>query len=103
MEKSELLIKIMPDEFWWGGRAADGCRMPYDETALFQGDLNVNHGGNQASPLLISSKGRYVWSEKPFAFQFKEGELLVNGDKGRELLTGEGYETLRGVYRYVSE
>ncbi|MDF2939024.1 MAG: glycoside hydrolase [Paenibacillaceae bacterium] len=102
MEKHELMIHILPDEYWWGGRAADGCNMPYDDAGLFQADLNVNHGGNQASPLLISSKGRYVWSEEPFAFQFKEGTLLVSGDKEQGLLTGEGYETLRGVFRHVS-
>ncbi|RAV05554.1 glycoside hydrolase family 31 protein [Paenibacillus sp. YN15] len=102
MEKQELRIKLLPDEYWWGGRAADGRRMPYGAMALFQADLAVNHGGNQACPLLLSSKGRYVWSEEPFAFQFGDGELLVTGDQEQELLLGEGHKTLRGAYRHVS-
>ncbi|MEC0266882.1 hypothetical protein [Paenibacillus anseongense] len=67
MVNNELVIELLPDEYWWGGRVADGRSMPYG-TSLFRVDLAASSGANQACPLLVSSKGRYVWSEEPFAF-----------------------------------
>ncbi|MEK5239015.1 glycoside hydrolase family 31 protein [Paenibacillus sp. FSL L8-0470] len=99
MPKSEQLIKLLPGEYWWGGRTADGRSMPYGLT-LFKADLDENHHGNQACPLLISSKGRYLWSEEPFEFQFEPDYLTVAG-KG-DLITGEGYDSLRGAFGHVS-
>ncbi|NOU79460.1 glycoside hydrolase [Paenibacillus sp. LMG 31459] len=99
MPKSEQLIKLLPGEYWWGGRTADGRSMPYGLT-LFKADLDENHNGNQACPLLISSRGRYLWSEEPFEFQFEPDYLTVAG-KG-ELIIGEGYNSLRGAFGHVS-
>jgi len=94
-----LMIELLLDEYWWGGRAADGRSMPFG-TSSFSVDLASNLNGNQACPLLISSKGRYIWSEEPFFFQFEQNSLKVSG--AGELISGEGHETLRGAYIYVS-
>jgi alpha-glucosidase (family GH31 glycosyl hydrolase) len=102
MPTQELMIKLLTDEFWWGGCSADGRSMPYGQMTLFQADLAVNHSGNQACPLLISSKGRYVWSEEPFAFQFQDGCLTVTAASGGELVAGEGYGSLKEVFGYAS-
>ncbi|MCU6712583.1 glycoside hydrolase family 31 protein [Paenibacillus sp. J5C_2022] len=100
MTNQKLELELLPDEHWWGGRAADGRSMPYG-MSLFEADLAVSFNGNQACPLLISSKGRYVWSDEPFAFQFDRNRLLVSSDAGG-LVAGEGNENLRGAYSYVS-
>src|SRR5699024_462436 len=49
---------------------------------------------NQVMPLLLSSKGRYLWCEKPFTAVFEEG--IIRTDVEAE--PGEGYENLRGAY-----
>jgi alpha-glucosidase (family GH31 glycosyl hydrolase) len=37
-------------------------------------------GSNQSAPLLVSSQGRFIWSERPYAFDFDgEGGLEVAG------------------------
>lgn len=100
MTKHELALELLPGEYWWGGRAADGRKMPYG-ASLVSVDLAADNNGNQACPLLLSSKGRYIWSEEPFAFQFEGNGLKVTGGAG-ELVMGEGCETLRGAYRHVS-
>ncbi|MCA0755870.1 glycoside hydrolase family 31 protein [Paenibacillus sp. N4] len=100
MNIQELTIELLPGEYWWGGRASDGRRMPFGDS-FFSVDLASNLGGNQGCPLLISSKGRYIWSEEPFSFQFGQNRLKVTGGEG-QLLSGEGRETLRGAYSYVS-
>ncbi|MEK5253284.1 glycoside hydrolase family 31 protein [Paenibacillus sp. FSL F4-0125] len=99
MSNHNLILNLLLDEHWWGGRVADGTNMPYG-TALFSADLTTSHKANQASPLLISNKGRFIWSEEPFAFRFEQGSLLVEG-KG-ELITGEGHGALKEVFQYVS-
>ena len=36
-------------------------------------------GANQSAPLLLSDRGRYVWSDHPFAFTFDDGRLIIDG------------------------
>ena len=59
-------------------------------------DLNDNLG-NQAAPVLLSNMGRYVWSNEPFAFELKEGNLIIYSDteKPEAILAGK---SLRDAY-----
>lgn len=99
MEK-ELKIKVLENECWWGGAIDDGVIMPFGNKDHSR-DLSTHFDMNQAVPLLISSKGRYVWSEEPFAYCFKKGELSITS-KIKSLEFGEGNKNLREVYKYVS-
>jgi alpha-glucosidase (family GH31 glycosyl hydrolase) len=54
---------------------------------------------NQASPLLLSNKGRSIWSEEPFAYSFHEGNLTI--DHNEQLSIGEGHGTLQGAYSHA--
>ena len=94
-ERIELGIK--PDEAWWGGSVADGTMMPYGRSS-FSRDLasadspDCAHPGipsSQSSPLLLSTSGRIVWSERPFSFQFRDGQLTVVGHDIQVLSHGD--------------
>ncbi|CAI6083196.1 glycoside hydrolase family 31 protein [Cohnella sp. JJ-181] len=98
-ESRELEIGLLPGEYWWGGRVADGKSMPYGASA-FGADLSGEVGGNQAAPLLISNKGRYIWSEEPFSFRFGEGALSASGSGA--LRFGDGHGDLREAFRAAS-
>jgi hypothetical protein len=63
------VIPLLEGEGFWGGCVTDGRAMPFGK-ATFERDLYGNTGGNQAQPLLISNKGRYIWSEEPFNSRF---------------------------------
>jgi alpha-glucosidase (family GH31 glycosyl hydrolase) len=93
-------IRLEPGEYWWGGLSVDGPRMPYGEAA-FSRDLDGNDGGNQAQPLLISSHGRYIWSEQPFAYKFGGGALIVTSKHG-PIESGRQGRTLKEAYSFVS-
>ncbi|KUP22531.1 glycoside hydrolase family 31 protein [Paenibacillus sp. DMB5] len=101
MEQKKLRVSLLEKEYWWGGRVADGTLMPYAPTE-FQMDLSEDLGGNQACPLLLSNRGRYVWSEQPFSFRIDHSELVVEGQYDGELNFGQQGSTLREVYQYVS-
>ena len=87
-EKYVTQIKPLQGEKWYGAFTAKGyCNtalkemsfQPYKDDEQKK-DLSIDNRGNQAAPLLISNKGRYVWSEQPFAFEFKAGILILNSD-----------------------
>lgn len=100
MYTKNLSLELLPGEYWWGGVIDHGYQMPFAST-VFQFDLSENLVGNQGAPLLLSNKGRFVWSEEPFQFAFQSGYLHVTSNN-TELTIGEEHDNLRSVYRYVS-
>jgi hypothetical protein len=94
------VIKLLDDEKLWGGCVTDGRAMPFGKLS-FERELYGSTRGNQAQPLLISDKGRYVWCEEPFKFSIEGKTLTVESREG-EIQTGQQGESLREVFQYVS-
>jgi alpha-glucosidase (family GH31 glycosyl hydrolase) len=92
----ELVVEVPPEEYWWGGAVNDGPEAPYTACSGFERSLFGNTEGNQAQALLLSSQGRYVYSEQPFRFAFREGRLVVSGADDVSLDTPGS--TLRAAY-----
>ena len=93
-------ISLLEGEKYWGGCVTDGRSMPYGDHE-FERDLYGTTQGNQSQPLLISNRGRYVWSEEPFSFSFKEGTLKIEGRS--KVHVGKAGENLRDAFNYVSQ
>ncbi|MDR1883373.1 MAG: glycoside hydrolase family 31 protein [Prevotella sp.] len=72
-------IPVVKDEYWWGGVVAYGSRMPYLEP-LAEYDLALRNNNNQVVPLFLSSKGRYLWSDRPFRFEIAGNTLKITSD-----------------------
>ena len=70
-----LELKILDGEYWWAGLSSRGYEMPYDASTKVSHDLWGDNKGNQAQPLLLSNKGRYVWSEQPIRYEFNKGVI----------------------------
>ncbi len=64
---------LLPGEQWWGGLSHDAGKMPYTSLIKLARDMWGNNDENQAQPLLISSRGRYVWCEDPIKYNFNAG------------------------------
>ena len=62
-------IEPLEGEKWWGAATFFGSHMPYEN--FEEKDLAASNYLNQSAPLFVSSKGRYVWSDKPFKFSVK--------------------------------
>lgn len=67
-------IKLLADEYWWGGRVTDGHLGPFSTASSYRVDL-ADTGGNQVMPLFISSRGRAFWSDFPFTVHIEDGHL----------------------------
>lgn len=82
-EARRLEIRVEDGERWWVGVISESHRMPLDRSrAPFEIDLLGNTAGNQVQPLLLSTKGRYVWSEEPFGLAVRDGTIRVVSDFG---------------------
>ena len=88
-----LTLRLRPGEGWWGGAVADGQSMPFG-TLPHHRDLATNAGSladawagaNQSAPLLLSSRGRYVWSDEPFAANAHTRLVKLAEHEGWEVL-----------------
>jgi alpha-glucosidase len=94
-------LEIIDGEYWWGGLSSIGHQTPYDSTSVATHDLYGDNKGNQAQPLLLSSEGRYVWSEQPIKYIFNKGVIEVSTREG-EIQSGKSGSNLRDVYQFVS-
>ncbi|MEQ8471965.1 MAG: glycoside hydrolase family 31 protein [Marinoscillum sp.] len=92
-------IRLMPDEKWWGGAVWDGHMMPFSESYAI--NLYGNNKGNQTQPLLLSNKGRVVWSESPISYTINDKVLSVSSFGSPIQLTSEG-KTLKDAFFYAS-
>jgi len=96
--KTELILQ--EGEKVWAGVVKDGHLMPFSEDYTM--DLYGNNKSNQIQPLLLTSKGQYVWSEEPFKFEVKKGTVVIT-DPGNKVIIGTHGKTLAGVQRFVSK
>lgn len=100
LNADERTIPLLEGEKFWGGCVTDGSAMPFGATA-YERDLLGDTRGNQAQPLLISDKGRYVWCEEPFVFNFDDGNLFIRSQAGA-IMFGKAGDSLREAYQHVS-
>lgn len=104
-EKTNLtlpqIIDFLPGECWWGGRAADGVFMPFDAGSEIAMPLHSDGRMNQAAPLFISSKGRSLWSERPFAMKFSGGKIHLSGSV-HPVVMEEGNASMADALRSVA-
>ena len=70
------LIQSLEGEKWWGAFVAKGNQMPYlHETDEL--DLSHQNFNNQGVPLLLSNKGRYIWSDEAFRFEINAAGVAI--------------------------
>ena len=72
----ETAIPLLKNEKWWGCMVGAASEMPFNSTTrLF--DLSKENYNNQNVPFLLSSLGRYVWSDSTFSFKMQNDTLLI--------------------------
>ena len=97
-----LDLDIMEGEYWWGGLSTEGHNTPYDANSEVSHDQWANDEGNQAQPILLSNKGRYVWSNTPIKYTFDKGHIRITTRVGK-IQSGNAGKNLRDAYQYVAQ
>ncbi|MET0636536.1 MAG: glycoside hydrolase family 31 protein [Chitinophagaceae bacterium] len=86
-------------EKWYGATVVGGTLMPFNNG--FSLDLNGDVKGNQAAPLLLSTDGRYAWSNSPFSFRVNEKSITI-ANLHDTLVIGKAGSTLASAFREAS-
>ena len=68
--QSSIHLSLLPNEQWWGGAVQYAQKMPFNANSNYAFNLYGDISNNQSAPLLLSSKGRWVWCDEPFKFTF---------------------------------
>jgi alpha-glucosidase len=93
-------IPLLPGENWWGGSVGVAEKMPFgSQNGSF--DLITTNYDAQATPVLLSSKGRYLWSEAPFRCGIVNSQLTI--ESTAPIQTGQAGQTLRDAYLYAAQ
>ena len=98
--KYETRITSADGEKWWGGMVALGSKMPFGGNLRLV-DLASENLNNQNVPLFLSSKGRFIWSDKPFSFKTENGQLHIYSEYEKVTPVQAG-KTLKEAYRTAS-
>jgi alpha-glucosidase len=97
--QTEIIIE--KDEYWWGAAVGLGSTMPFKgNIALF--DLSLQNKNNQVVPLLLSNRGRYLWSDSPFTFEVKNNQIIVKSAVEEPTIRKAG-NTLKESYLAASK
>ena len=99
---NKVELTIIQGEYWWAGVTSIGHQMPYTATTVATIDMWGDNRGNQAQPLLLSSKGRYIWSEEPIKYEFKKGAITVTVKEGK-IFSGTAGTNLRTAFEYAAK
>lgn len=94
-------VVFLDGEYWWGGVVAYGAQMPYVGNVKLY-DLATQNNNNQVVPLFVSSKGRYLWSDKPFRFEISDRRLTLFSDY-EDIEVVEAGRSLRDAYLAANE
>lgn len=92
-------IAILPGEKWYGAAVNESQHAPFK--AGFKLNLNGDVRGNQAAPLLLSNKGRYIWSNDPFEFLITDQQIVFSNHT--QLLVEKAGPGLAAAYNAASE
>ncbi len=91
--KYKSSVELLKGEKWWGGSLVTNGATPIDKAFA---STEVGKGGYNI-PMFVSSRGRYIWSSKPFAIEFTGQEFKIESDF-EEIKAGSGGRTLREAY-----
>ena len=107
---SSFTVEMLPSECWWGAfdnpsswrlnERGESYAFPFDATMSFEADFRSDNYSNNCVPFLVSSRGRYIWSEGPFKAAFRKGVITLEGTAPIELK--EAGSTLREAYLAAS-
>ena len=98
---SERTFEFEDGEYWWSGcrvgapslfSAKDDCVM----------DLKAGSGNRPVSPLLLSTKGRWIWCDGAFMCSFRRGIIAVESDSAPIVSGTVESGTLRGAFEHCS-
>nr|WP_199075268.1 glycoside hydrolase family 31 protein [Pedobacter sp. ASV19] len=96
---AQTVVPVKDGEKWYGGAVNDAHLMPFKDG--YSLDMYGDTRGNQAAPLLVSTKGRFIWSEEPYKFTFDKNTLSISHSNSMLIIDSAG-KNLREAFSNAS-
>ncbi len=93
-------VKIEDGELWWGAANFFGTNMPFSAKTRLTVNLRKRNYSNQCASLLLSDRGRVIWSDGQSDITFKDGAITMDADAPVAVETA-AEPTLPGAYRHA--
>ena len=93
-------VKIEEGERWWGAANFFGTNMPFTASTRLKIDLRRKNYSNQCASLLVSDRGRAIWSDAQSEIAFRDGAITMDAD-GAVCVETASEPTLPGAYRHA--
>lgn len=94
-------VELIKNEKWWGLLSGLGVDMPFVKPITI--DLSQTSRSNQASSTMVSSMGRYVWSNHPFVVEFDDSGAVTIVSQHEKVEVQKAGKTLREAFLTVSQ
>ncbi len=91
---SAVILPRLAGEAWFGGCVNDGSAMPFADG--FVRDLG-DQLQNQVVPLLLSTRGRWLWCDHPFRVHIAADRIVIDGQGDATVVQGQAEGGLRGA------
>ena len=92
-------VRMEPGENWWGAANYFGTNMPFTAKTDLKIDLRRDNYSNQSASLLMSDRGRVIWSDAQSTITIKDGAITMDADA--EVVVEKGGESLPDAYRHA--
>jgi alpha-glucosidase (family GH31 glycosyl hydrolase) len=96
---TRIVLPVAGNASWWAGIIDHGFQMPLVNG--YAADLCDDTYGNQAQPLLLSSRGDVIWSDDAFTIQLSQDGLIIDA-RGRRVYQAKSGDSLRDAFLYAS-
>lgn len=90
-------VGMLENEKWWGSVTDLGNIMPFDYETSISFDHRTQNFNNQTTPLLVSNKGRYIYSDGPFKAAIADGKIKITAFRS-DVVCVEAGENLRDAF-----
>ena len=101
MMGNKLTVTILENEYWYGSVVDDGINYPFSQTDTYEMTIDPTETSNQVAPLLLSTKGPYIWSESGFDATVSDGLIKLTSTRDKIDLYTNG-ETLKEAFLAAS-
>ena len=97
---NNMIIRLEPGEKIWSGVIKDGENLPYASGSRY--DFYANNRENQIQPLLLGSRGLWVWSDEPYAFEIAADQIIITRAQGG-VKYGRSGQSLAAARKFASD
>ena len=87
-------------ENWWGAANYFGTNMPFTAKTSLKIDIRSRNYSNQCASMMISDRGRVIWSEAQSLITVEDGKITMDADSP-VIVEAAAEKTLAGAYRHA--